>query len=132
MVFAPSARLARAIFISIHFFAFVSTQPNGRYTNFFLMHLYIHLVAFFNEILEAVVVVFAKVSYIIDCDGTLKIVVFIRKYRRRFSPIMSFSFLLCLFLFLSFKMDSVQSSSNTCKNYLLKIYSQHGNFLNAI
>ena len=24
------------------------------------------------------------------------------------------------------------SSSNTCKNYLLKIYSQHGNFLNAI
>ena len=31
-----------------------------------------------------------------------------------------------------FKTDSVQSSSNTCKNYLLKIYSQHGNFLNAI
>ena len=30
------------------------------------------------------------------------------------------------------KTDSVQSSSNTCKNYLLKIYSQHGNFLNAI
>ena len=24
------------------------------------------------------------------------------------------------------------SSSNTCKNYLLKIYSQHANFLNAI
>ena len=30
------------------------------------------------------------------------------------------------------KTDSVQSSSNMCKNYLLKIYSQHGNFLNAI
>ena len=30
------------------------------------------------------------------------------------------------------KTDSVQSSSNTCKNYVLKIYSQHGNFLNAI
>ena len=30
------------------------------------------------------------------------------------------------------KTDSVQSSSNTCKNYLLKIFSQHGNFLNAI
>ena len=27
-----------------------------------------------------------------------------------------------------FNTDSVQSSSNTCKNYLLKIYSQHGNF----
>ena len=39
------------------------------------------------------------------------------------------------FLFSSFvaiKMDSVQSSSNTCKNYLLKIYSQHTNFLNTI
>ena len=24
------------------------------------------------------------------------------------------------------------SSSNTCKNYLLRIYSQHGNFLNAV
>ena len=33
---------------------------------------------------------------------------------------------------LSFKTDSVQSSSNTSKNYLLKIYSQHGNFFNAI
>ena len=33
---------------------------------------------------------------------------------------------------LVFKTDSVQSSSSTCKNYLLKIYSQHGNFLNAI
>ena len=31
-----------------------------------------------------------------------------------------------------FKTDSLQSSSNTCKNYLLKVYSQHGNFLNAI
>jgi len=30
------------------------------------------------------------------------------------------------------KTDSVQSSSNTCQNYLLKIYSQHANFLNAI
>ena len=30
------------------------------------------------------------------------------------------------------KTDSVQSSSNTCKNYVLKIYSQHANFLNAI
>ena len=30
------------------------------------------------------------------------------------------------------KSDSVQSSSNVCKSYLLKIYSQHGNFLNAI
>ena len=28
--------------------------------------------------------------------------------------------------------DSAQSSSNKCKNYLLKIYSQHGNFLKAI
>ena len=26
------------------------------------------------------------------------------------------------------KTDSVQSSSNTCKNYLLKIYSQHEKF----
>ena len=34
--------------------------------------------------------------------------------------------------FMKIKRDSVQSSSNTCKNYLLKIYSQHGNFLNAI
>ena len=33
---------------------------------------------------------------------------------------------------ISFKTDSVQRSSNTCKNYLLKIYSQHANFLNAI
>ena len=31
-----------------------------------------------------------------------------------------------------FKMDSVQISSNTCKKFLLKTYSQHGNFLNAI
>ena len=30
------------------------------------------------------------------------------------------------------KMDSVQSLSNMCKNYFLKIYSQHSNFLNAI
>ena len=30
------------------------------------------------------------------------------------------------------KTDSVQSSSNTCKSYVLKIYSEHGNFLNAI
>ena len=30
------------------------------------------------------------------------------------------------------KTDSVQSSSNTCKNYLIKIYSQHANFLNAL
>ena len=30
------------------------------------------------------------------------------------------------------KPDSVQSSNDTCKNYLLKIYSQHGNLLNAI
>ena len=30
------------------------------------------------------------------------------------------------------KTDSIQSSSNTCKNYLRKIYSQHANFLNAI
>ena len=30
------------------------------------------------------------------------------------------------------KTDSVQSSSNTCKNYLLKVYSEYGNFLNAI
>ena len=34
--------------------------------------------------------------------------------------------------FLRIKMDSVQSLSNTCKNYLLKIYSQHANFFNAI
>ena len=41
--------------------------------------------------------------------------------------------LLCIlsfFLSIVLKTDSVQSSSNTCKNYLLKIYSQHGNFLN--
>ena len=30
------------------------------------------------------------------------------------------------------KTDSVQSSCNKCKNYLLKVYLQHGNFLNAI
>ena len=30
------------------------------------------------------------------------------------------------------KTDSVQSSSNTCKNYLLKIYLKHTDFLNAI
>ena len=30
------------------------------------------------------------------------------------------------------KMDSAQSSRNKCKNYLLKIYSQHIDFLNAI
>ena len=30
------------------------------------------------------------------------------------------------------KTDSAQSSSNKCKNYLLKMYSQHGNFLNAV
>ena len=30
------------------------------------------------------------------------------------------------------KTDFVQSSSNTCKNYVLKIYSQHVNFLDAI
>ena len=31
-----------------------------------------------------------------------------------------------------FETDSVQSSRNTRKNYLLKMYPQHGNFLNAI
>ena len=30
------------------------------------------------------------------------------------------------------KTDSAQSSSTKCKNYLLKIYSQHINFLNTI
>ena len=30
------------------------------------------------------------------------------------------------------KTDSAQSSSNKWKNYLLQIYSQHGNFLNTI
>ena len=30
------------------------------------------------------------------------------------------------------KTDSAQSSSNKCKNYWLKIYSQHINFLNTI
>ena len=30
------------------------------------------------------------------------------------------------------KMDSAQSSSNKFKNYFLKIYSQHINFLNTI
>jgi len=30
------------------------------------------------------------------------------------------------------KTDSAQSSSNKCKIYLLKIYSQHINFLNTI
>ena len=30
------------------------------------------------------------------------------------------------------KTDSAQSSSNKCKNYLLKIFSQHINFLNTI
>ena len=33
---------------------------------------------------------------------------------------------------LKLKTDSAQSLSNKCKNYLLKIYSQHGNFLNVI
>ena len=33
---------------------------------------------------------------------------------------------------LSFKTDSAQSSSNKCKKYLLKTYSYHGNFWNAI
>ena len=41
-IFVPSARLARAIFISIHLFVFVSTQPNGRLTSiFFLIHLFL-------------------------------------------------------------------------------------------
>jgi len=31
-----------------------------------------------------------------------------------------------------FKTDSAQSSSNKCKNYLLKIYLQHIDFLNTI
>ena len=35
-------------------------------------------------------------------------------------------------LVLVFKTDSAQSSSNKCKNYLLKIYSQQGNSLNTI
>ena len=30
------------------------------------------------------------------------------------------------------KTDSAQSSSNKCKNYLLEVYPQHGNFFNAI
>jgi len=30
------------------------------------------------------------------------------------------------------KTDSAQSSSNKCKNYLLKIYLQHIDFLNTI
>ena len=30
------------------------------------------------------------------------------------------------------KTDSAQYSSNECKNYLLKNYSQHGNILNTI
>ena len=33
---------------------------------------------------------------------------------------------------LTIKKDSAQSSSNKWKNYLLKIYPQHSNFLNAI
>ena len=33
---------------------------------------------------------------------------------------------------LSVKMDSAQGSSNKCKNYLLKIYSWHGNFFNTV
>ena len=37
-----------------------------------------------------------------------------------------------IYLDLELKTDSVQKSSNTCKNFLLKIHSQHGNFLNAI
>ena len=48
-----------------------------------------------------------------------------------FTAILSAIFSLCIF-FEMIKMDSVQRSSNTCKNYLLKIYSQHVNFLNAI
>ena len=32
----------------------------------------------------------------------------------------------------TFKIDSAESSSNKCKNYLLKIYSQHINFLNTV
>ena len=31
-----------------------------------------------------------------------------------------------------FKTDSAQSSSNKCKNYLLKNYAQHINFFNTI
>ena len=31
-----------------------------------------------------------------------------------------------------FKTHSTQSSSNECKNYILKIYSQHINFFNTI
>ena len=34
--------------------------------------------------------------------------------------------------FLIIKTDSIQSSSNYLQNYLLKIYSQHANFLNAM
>ena len=34
--------------------------------------------------------------------------------------------------FRNFKTDSAQSSCNKCKNYLLKIYSQHINLLNTI
>ena len=39
----------------------------------------------------------------------------------------------CKYLsYLIFKMDSAQGSSNKCKNYLLKVYSWFGNFLNTV
>ena len=36
-----------------------------------------------------------------------------------------------MILWIKSKKDSAQSASNKCKNYLLKIYSQQINFLNA-
>ena len=56
----------------------------------------------------------------------------IKDIQKPFHDLIRASMLLLNLTFIKFKTDSVQSSSNTCKNYLLKIYSQYGNFLNTI
>ena len=56
----------------------------------------------------------------------------IKDIQKPFHDFIRAGMLLLNLTFIKFKTDSVQSSSNTCKNYLLKIYSQHGNFLNTI
>ena len=54
--------------------------------------------------------------------------IFSRRFEAIVTPLSSDKYLQVL----EFKTDSVQSSSNKCKNYLLKIYSQHINLLNTI
>ena len=58
----------------------------------------------------------------------------IKDIQKPFHDFIRAGILLLNLTFIKFKTDSVnvQSSSNTCKNYLLKIYSQHGNFFNTI